>query len=424
MTRRSLPAHLQAALLLVGASLACANAAAQTSAPPPKEDDASAAQQDIYLNALQSIAEGRRNDASRELRLLIDREPAHVGAWLDLALTQCALGHSDEAERLFANIETRFPLSDELRRVIAEAREQGCNYWHPSSAWSMNVARGADQNVNQGALSATYVTQGRDGPLVNELSADFRPQHDQYTTISGDYSRDVSANGAIGFAQFAVRRNDRLHKYDNGALFTGLEMPWRVGPWGLRASATGGLVTLGGSLYQRQVQLQGRVQPPLPLPSGMQFNLLLGATYNGFLTLTNFNSNVWEARGQLSWRRADTSSALSFGRLTDRALAQRPGGDRHGWFANAVVRHRFGERLSVEGAATRQTWNSALPYAPGLIDDVRAQSALMLRTSLTWHLTKSESVQLEARSVRNRENISIFQYNNRQLQLSWQWQGS
>jgi hypothetical protein len=25
--------------------------------------------------------------------------------------------------------------------------------------------------------------------------------------------------------------------------------------------------------------------------------------------------------------------------------------------------------------------------------------------------------------VRNRENISIFEYNNRQLQLSWQWQG-
>jgi hypothetical protein len=307
--------------------------------------------------------------------------------------------------------------------VNAEAREEGCNRWHAARSWTMNVARGIDQNVNQGALSPTYVTQGQDGPVINELTADFRPQHDQYTAISGDYSRDISANGAIGYAQFAVRRNDRLHQYDSAALFAGLENPWRFGRWSMRGSATGGLISLGGSLYQRQVQVQARIQPPLPLPPSMQFNLLLGGTYNGFLTLTNFNSNVWEARGQLSWRVAATSSSLSFGRLNDRALALRPGGDRRGWFANALLRRQLGTNFSTEAALTRQTWNSAAPYAPGLIEDVRAQSATVLRANLTWHLSKTESLQLEARSVRNRENITIFQYDNRQLQLTWQWQG-
>jgi hypothetical protein len=32
------------------------------------------------------------------------------------------------------------------------------------------------------------------------------------------------------------------------------------------------------------------------------------------------------------------------------------------------------------------------------------------------------ALQLEWRRVKNNENISLFQYNSRLLQLSWQWQ--
>lgn len=415
-------AHCRAALALALA-LATSAAHAQADAQP------SALQQDLYQDALQSIAEGRRNDASRELRRLIENEPLHAGAWLDLALTQCALGHSDEAERLFATIETRFapPMPsmawDDMLRLISQAREEGCNHWHPSSATAVAIGRGIDQNVNQGALTPTYVIDGPTGPLTQELSSDFRPMHDQYTLLSGDYSRDVSPNGSVAYAQFALRRNDRLRQYDTGALFGGFETPWRLGRWGVRGNATAGLMTLGGSLYQRQVQLQARIQPPLPLPSGAQFNLVLGGSYNDFLTLTNFNSNVWEVRGQLTWRRPELYASLSLGHLRDRALAQRPGGDRDGWFGNALVRRRLGARFAGELSLTQQTWNSASAYSPGLIEEVRAQRTSVVRANLIYTLDKNQSIQLEGRVVRNRENISIFQYNSRQLQLSWQWQG-
>ncbi|GAB3460203.1 hypothetical protein GCM10027321_19390 [Massilia terrae] len=387
-------------------------------------------QQDLYQDALQSIAEGRRDDASRELREQIEKEPEHAGAWLDLAMTQCSLGHSDEAERMFATIETRFAPKEmtpgwyEMLRLIAEARENGCNHWHPSSAWSVAAGRGVDQNVNQGALSSMYVTSGPDGVTQHELTSDFLPMHDQYTQLSGDYTRDLSANGAIGFVQYAVRRNDRLHQYDSGAAFAGIDNPWRLGHWGLRGTLTGGLVTLGGSLYQRQVQGQLRIQPPLPLPAGIQFNLLLGGTYNGFLTLNNFNSNVWEERGLLTWRQPSRSASVTLGHLRDRALAQRPGGDRDGWIASATLRQHLVGPLGGELGFTRQDWNSSSAYAPGVIEEVRAQRTRVLRGNLTWLLDKHQSIQLEGRIVRNRENISIFQYNDRQLQLSWQWQGS
>lgn len=391
--------------------------------------DATTLQQDLYQDALQSIAEGRRSDASLELRRLIEKEPLHAGAWLELALTQCALGYSNEAERLFATIETRFaparstPGWDEILRVIAEAREQGCNHWHPGSAWSLSLGRGIDQNVNQGALSPTYVIDGPAGPYTQELSADFRPMHDQYTLMSGDFSHDITRNGGTGFVQYAVRRNDRLHQYDSGALFGGVDTPWRLGRWMVRGTMSGGLVKLGGSLYQRQAQLQARITPPLPLPASMQFSVLFGATYNGFLTLANFNANVWETRAQLTWRRPDTYASLALGRLDDRALAQRPGGDRRGWFGNALVRQRLGADLAGELSLTHQAWDSSSAYSPGLIEEVRAQRTDVARASLVYSLDKHHSIQLEGRVVRNRENISIFTYNARQLQLSWQWQG-
>lgn len=381
------------------------------------------AQEELYQEALRSIAEGRRDDASRELMRLIENEPLHAGAWLDLAMTQCALGHTVEAERLFATIETRFNPSRAILELIAEAREQGCKQWKPASNFMFAAARGSDQNVNQGATTARYVIDAPGGQVEYELGDDFRPMRDQYAMLWGDYTREITPNGTTAFTQFSLRRNDRLHQYDNGSLFAGLDSPWRLGRWTLRASGTVGLVTLGSKLYQRQAALQARVGVPLPLPPALQLTVLAGAGHNQFVTLSNFDSRTAELRAVLAWRQPDWYASAGVGWLEDRALAQRPGGDRHGTFASVLLRRRLAGPVSGELAWTRQTWDSKLPYSPGLIEQVRSQTTGVVRAGLTWTVSRNQSLQLEVRQVRNRENISIFQYNNRQVQLSWQWQG-
>lgn len=398
-------------LLLAGCSV-------QAQQPLP-----ASAQEELYQDALRSIAEGRRSDASRELMRLIDKEPMHAGAWLDLAMTQCALGHAEEAERMFATIETRFTPSRAILELIAEAREQGCAHWRPASTLTLVAGRGVDQNVNQGATTARYVIDAPGGQVEYELDEDFRPMHDQYTMLWGDYTREITPNGSTAFLQFAARRNDHLGQYDNGSLFAGLDSPWRLGRWTVRTSGTVGVVTLGGQLYQRQAQLQARVNVPLPLPPAFQLSVLGGAGYNDFVTLSNFNARTAELRSVLAWRGQDTYASAGAGVLADRAVAQRPGGDRRGVFANLLVRRRLAGPFTGELAYTHQAWDSKLAYSPGLIEQVRAQRTGVARASLTWALSRNQSLQLEARQVRNRENISIFQYNNRQLQLSWQWQG-
>lgn len=377
----------------------------------------------MYQQALQSISEGRKNDASETLMRVIEREPLHAGAWLDLALIQCALGHDEEAERLFNAIATRFAPSPGILQLIGEARAGGCHHWQALTQTTVSLARGIDQNVNQGTRATSY-TAGQAGvPVELPPTADYRPKHDQYSLLSADYMRDLSANGSSGFVQFQARRYDKLGPYNSASLFAGVDAPWRFGRWSVHGSATVGLITLGSQLYQRQTQLQARIGPPLPLPGSMQFSLSGGLTHASYLTLSNFNSTTAELRGQFNYRLEDSSASATVAALDDHALAARPGGDRRGWQAGAQWRrHVYGE-LTGELGYSQQRWRGSSFYSPGFIDQVRRQSTEVLRATLSYPLTPSQSLQLEARQVRNQENISLFQYNDRQLQLSWQWQG-
>src|SRR5450830_204241 len=175
--------------------------AQSTAAPDPDQS------QQLYQQALQSISEGRKNDASETLMRLIEQEPQHAGAWLEVALIQCELGHAEEAERLFSTIEERFKPSRGILDLIDRARATGCSQWHRYAQSSFSVGRGIDQNVNQGATISTYTTSNLTGtPVELPLTDDFLPKHDQYTLLTADYLSDLTPNGTIGFAQFQARR--------------------------------------------------------------------------------------------------------------------------------------------------------------------------------------------------------------------------
>jgi hypothetical protein len=389
-----------------------------------------AAQSDLYNQALQSIAEGRRSDAAGQLKQLLAENPDDAGAWVEIGLLQCSLGYGEEAERTFAVIETRFtrdaPLPRAIEELIAAERDRGCNRWQPLKSYNLLAGRGYDRNVNQGASNPLYTIDRGDGTTIElPLLADFLPKRDHYTVMSGEYLREVTRNGMIGFAQFQARHNDHLGAYDSASLFTGIESPHRFGNWTLRATGMLGMIALGGSTYQRQAQFQARVSPPLPraLPKNVGFTLLGSATRTEYLTLENFDTNTFELRATTHYRAADWNASVSAGRLHDEARAVRPGGSRSGWYNNLQLRRELPYEMIGELSYTRQTWRSELPYSPGVIDQIRNQDTQVLRATISYPIGQHHRLQVEARAVRNRENISIFQYNNRQLQVSWQWQG-
>lgn len=402
----------EAAMAAPGAETAL-DAPAADQAPDPDEI------QLLYREALQSIAEGRKQDAKDALERVVSREALHAGAWLDLALIQCGLGNQAEAERMFRHIETAFAPPPSILELIAEARATNCNQWQAMSQFTVTSARGTSSNVNQGTTATGALTS-----LAVELPVtdEFKPRRDNYLSFSADYWRDLSPNGTIGTLQFQTRRHDSLNDYDSAYLFAGIDSPWRSGNWTWRTSALVGMISLGGQLYQQQVQLQLRVEPPLPLPSGVKFNLSTAVSRADYRTLSNFDSNTGELRGQLTYRAAEYYLNGSAGYSIDRASGQRPGGDRRGWLTSVSARRNLPANATGELAYSRQSWNGSEDYSPGFIDAVRDQVTHVWRGSLSYPLSARQALILDARVVRNKENIALFRYNDRQVQLSWQWQ--
>lgn len=415
--------------LLMALLMALPTSAAQAQIPTPATgntgtapEPATSESQKLYLEAIKAIAEGRKNDASAGLSKLVDKEPLHAGGWLDLALIQCELGHAKEAEQLFDIIEKTFNPPPGILEVIAQQRQLGCNRTKLQRHGTLSLARGHDQNVNQGAANPNFtIGHGAEQTEV-QLSPDFLPRADHYTMLTGEYLQEISQNGATGFAQIAARQNDHLNRFNNVSLTFGLEQAWRLGQWSGKGNAMASFLSLGGKLYQRQALLQVRTTPPLTLPERWQWTVGAGASHIQYLTLTNFNATTFDLRSSLGYQGAENRIQANASWLLDHAMAQRPGGNRRGWLTSLAWHRQLSGQLRGELNWSRQTWRGQTDYLSSVIDAKRNQETHILRTSLLWPVAPHQFLQFEWRQVWNHENISIFQYRDRQLQLSWHWQ--
>ncbi len=378
-------------------------------------------ERDLYLDAMRLMSQGHQEQASAALERLIAVEPQHAGAWLDLAISQCALGHAADAERLFREIEVRFAPNAGILEVINGHRRNGCRPWEPKRYRSFGLARGHDSNVNQGASDPVFATGTGADRIEHVLTDDYLPHADSYTQASFDYSRELNAGGSVALAQVRVRHHDSLASQDTNALLVGIEQPLRLGGWDARAVATVGTVSLDGRLYQRQGQLQGRVTPKLGLPDSLELALAGSVGHIAYLRRSNFDANTGEASVLFNYTSARTRIQSAAGALIDRGDAARLGGNRHGWYSSMQWQHAIGARYLSELGWTRQDWRGQLAYSPGLIDAVRLQSTRQWRAALSMNVSEHQVLQLEWRHVQNKENISLFQYNSQALQLNWRW---
>lgn len=386
------------------------------------EAEAPKVEANLYQEAMQFIAEGRYEQARETLLRLVKQEPEHAGAWLDIAMLHCGIGNAGEAEALFAAIEKRFSPPPAILEVIAQQRARGCNSQKSSVFVRLRLSRGSDSNANQGARNPN-LSIGSGNNLTNlVLSPEFAPKADQFTALSAELLAPLSSTGTLGLIQFYARDYDTLTKYSLNSLVASVEHPWRLGNWRLRGSGSLGLITLGGALYQRQGQLQFLVTPPLALPSGWKFGVVGGWTRMVYPTLTGFDSQVWEARGELTYRTEDGFVQAGAGYAFDQGGDLRPGRDRSGVVASLTGRKRLFGEIFGEFGWSRQTWEGKQAYSPGLIDHKRHQVTQLLRAAVIFPVAPHHALHVEVRDVRNRENVTIFEYEGRILQASWQWQ--
>jgi hypothetical protein len=379
--------------------------------------------EDLYLDALRAINEHRQEDAKAMLTKLLEITPQHAGAWLDLAIIQCELGNGKEAEQIFQNIIDRFAPAPFVLEVIATHRKQGCHNTRINSRTSVLLERGLDSNVNQGASNPNFGFGTGASHIELPLLPEFLPKQDQFSALSADYMHELSSAGTVGFAQFRARQYDNLSKYNTLSIGAGVEHPWRAGNWSGSGMAMLGALTLDQHLYQKQELFQARVTPPLLLPSGLQLNLIAGLTRTQYPTLVGYDANTWEGRSSLTYQTSAYRAQANFAYLSDRAIGNRLGGNRAGEQANVQGRTKIADLVFAEAGWSYQHWQSERAYSPGLIDQARNQHTHTFRVALSLPVKDNHSLQIEVRKVINRENISLFAYNNKVLQASWLWQG-
>lgn len=373
----------------------------------------------MYARALHAITEGRYEEARVLLSHLTATQPEHAGAWLDLAILHCALGNRAEAEALFATIELRFAPGPALRELMARQLASGCQRTRLPAAMRLRVSRGYDDNANQGASNPNLPVGGGPGGLTLVLAPEYAPRGDGFTSVQLDAALPLSDGDLVGFGQLAMRRHDEVHAFDTRTLALGLEQPWTLDDWKVRASAAGSLLELDGAPYQQSVLIQGQLTPPLPLPHPWQFSLAAAQSYLKYVDQSVFDARQSELRGVLSHEGARNRLNVAVGALRDYGRQDRPGGDRDGWSVNLWGRLLWGS-TTAEFMWSRQYWEGSRRFAPGLIEQVRKQDVEQWRLALVQPVSGRHSVVAEVRQVDSRENVSIFSFRSRQFALSWQ----
>jgi hypothetical protein len=374
-----------------------------------------------YNDAMQAIAEGRLTDAELLLTSLINNEPRHAGAWLDLAMLYCASGNKPGAERLFLEIEQQFAPPPAILEVIARQRQAGCTGWQAKNDYTVRFTWGRETNANQGASNPVYSFGSGLSQVDLMLLPDYLPKPDGFKATYFELARELTPKGLTSVVQFQTRNYDNLSQFNSHSLFVGAELPFFWRDWVFKNSAAAGWMTLSEQLYLRQQQLQFEVRPPLGLPPEWQASLATGFKKFGYPTLPGFDANWREFKGILGYSQPHYAIQINMSSVQDIQAGQRPGGDRRGNLKGLSLRRAWNSELASEFGLQSQSWSGERLYSPGLIDVLRQQHTKTKRLSLNWSYAHNQALILEYKNVKNDENISIFGYRNKQWLLHWQW---
>lgn len=376
----------------------------------------------MYLKALQLIAEHRFDDAKTMLIKVIENEPKHAGAWLDLAIVQCELGNKNEADRLFDLLAQRFNPPPTILEIIAKQKSQHCADSKFTKQFAFNIERGYDSNVNQGASNANFTLGNGTSQIELTLLPEFLPKSDKFSSISFSANANQPTNGIGAFSYFNLRQYDNYSNFNTALVAAGLEKTWKADKWTTNLSLGSSFLLLNDHFYQKQTGLHASIAPLKLLPKNIQIGFIGGVTTISYPTLTNYDSNTFEIKTQLLYANEQMQLQGTSGYVLDKPKLARPGGERQGSFASVTLKNKISSSLETELSWGRQLWNSQFSYSPGLINEKRRQDTELVKFALILPLSNNQNVRIELRSLNNRENISILQYKNKSILVGWNWQ--
>ena len=373
----------------------------------------------LYDSALKALREGREEDALILLNEVLTREPKHAGAWLDLAIAYCDLGHRDRAESIFTYVEAAFDPPAALRQVIEHYRALGCRRSASPTKLALRLYGGHVGNVNQGTGSP-FVRFGLPGQTFElQLSDRYLPRSDR--AIGSEFTLEHPIAGtqwqAFGGAQ--LRRYFTERDFDIGFVTGGFARRAQSAGWRFDTQVQGSRLWLGGGAYQTSLGAWASLWGPgEKVRSGAEL-ALTGYRYSQNRA---YDSTIADARGKLLVQPGDTSSIqLSAGAQLDRAAGERPGGDRTGPVVQVLAAYAPAARHRIEWAGEWRRLRDRQAYDPLIFEGaVRLQKQQYLLLAWQWNYRGADSVRVEWRRQGSSDSLPVFSYAGNSLMAYWQ----
>lgn len=400
--------------VICAAAAGCLTLAIAWAAPPPPEPDAPRPEiAPLYEEALLALDEGDGERARALLMTVLEHDPDHAGAWLDLALLLCRAGDRQSGRDILARVRSEYAPPPAIRTLIDRLADTACA---PTRPWRLHtgLAFGHDDNVNLGASQsyARLITQA--GVVDVLLGSSMQARADAFAEFWAEMGRP----GLPARLSVVLRRHAREDEFDS-YLFS-LE--------GWRSRADAGAQTLVRAFYTH-TGLGGR---PFLHSLGLEFgrhglgcslcpSAQLRVGLQRFPDHGVYDSAVGELRLGARLEAQDRALRAWASVQGDHALGVRPGGDRIGAGLEFEGLLRPAPGLWLQVRLGLHDLQDARPYAEPLLPWRRRRQVQTHRIEVHKNLGRGLDGFVGWYRSASDGNISFLDYHSDSVRLGLNW---
>jgi hypothetical protein len=365
-----------------------------------------------YLLGVLALEQGRLNLAHAALERVVLVNPAHAGAWLDLAIVAYRQNDAITARQLLEYVENNFAPAPVLREQIREVRARLVSHPVHPDAWRvrLEIGRGYDANANNGLQGAgLQLTPQGGGPVWVQYDPSLKPRPDRFWQTRLGVERTVWSDNRSKLAlsgDLYAKEHDRLTEFDlldaGASLRYGyaLDTHTFVGVSG----QTREIMIDGKSFLRRSVvvatweKAQGAWEGKLQLEYEGRHYLQTGYADSG---------TPWLG-GWLGWRGFEQALGVSLRQGTETPRTPRAGGETRKTELALVGRQQLAGQWSLNATLFNARYQDENGYNPLLANGARRyiyRQATFIE--LVRPLAPHWKLGIELHRLRDRSNLAI-----------------
>lgn len=130
----------------------------------------------LYRQARVLIQTGDAARAEEQLWRVLELDPNHVGAWLDLGFLYCDRGWKMPAEKIFTQVKTRYSPPQDVIALIDDALRFRCGDRQVTFDRRIRLSAGFDSNANLGIAHGQITLIDSLGPYSLTLAKESQPR--------------------------------------------------------------------------------------------------------------------------------------------------------------------------------------------------------------------------------------------------------